>query len=150
MARRRRSALTLSGDHARQALAILVQEGRLKATEVKKALQRRDRLIRALRASLSALETGAVSAQAGHGHGGMPCGVRGADETQARRPVGWNLGGPECLADRRRRYHLRVTHAAYRHDRAEHEKRDTQAEPFHVSPLSKSGASVIIHGDYGP
>ena len=58
MARRRNSALALSGEHARQALAILVQEGRLKAGEVRKALQRRDRLIRALRASLAALEQG--------------------------------------------------------------------------------------------
>ena len=41
--------------------AILVQEGKLRASEVKKALQRRDRLIRALKASLAALETGAVS-----------------------------------------------------------------------------------------
>src|SRR5713226_6982443 len=41
--------VALSGEHARQALAILVQEGRLKATEVRKALQRRDRLIKALR-----------------------------------------------------------------------------------------------------
>jgi len=60
MARRRRSALALSADHARQALAILVQEGKLKAADVRKALQRRDRLVRALRASLTALETGAV------------------------------------------------------------------------------------------
>jgi hypothetical protein len=58
MARRRRSSLALSGEHARQALAILVQEGKLKASEVKKALQRRGRLIRALRSSLAALETG--------------------------------------------------------------------------------------------
>lgn len=61
MARRRRSALALSGEHAQQALAILIQEGKLRASEVKKALQRRDRLIRALRASLSALERGAGS-----------------------------------------------------------------------------------------
>jgi hypothetical protein len=61
MTKRRRSSLALSAEHARQALAILVQEGKLRASEVKKALQRRDRLIRALRASLAALETGAVS-----------------------------------------------------------------------------------------
>jgi hypothetical protein len=59
MARRRRSALALSAEHARQALAILVQEGKLKAADVRKALQRRDRLVRALRASLAALESGA-------------------------------------------------------------------------------------------
>ena len=61
MARRRRSSLGLSGDQARAALAILIQEGRLAAGEVRKALQRRDRLIRALRASLAALEAGAGS-----------------------------------------------------------------------------------------
>jgi len=61
MARRRRQSLALSGEHARQALAVLIQEGKLAAGEVRKALQRRDRLIRALRASLAALETGAVS-----------------------------------------------------------------------------------------
>lgn len=60
MARRRRSALALSGEHSRQAIAILIQEGRLKASEVRKALQRRDRLIKALKARLSALEQGAV------------------------------------------------------------------------------------------
>src|ERR1700693_5229455 len=61
MARRRRQSLALSGEHARQALAVLIQEGKLAAGEVRRALQRRDRLIRALRASLAALETGAVS-----------------------------------------------------------------------------------------
>ena len=61
MAKRRKSSLALSGEHARQALAILFQEGRLKAGEVRKALQRRDRLIRALRARLAALEAGAGS-----------------------------------------------------------------------------------------
>jgi hypothetical protein len=59
MAKRRGSSLALSGEHARQALAVLVQEGKLKASEVTKALQRRDRLIRALRARLSELEQGA-------------------------------------------------------------------------------------------
>lgn len=55
MARRRRSSLAISAEHARQALAVLVQEGKLTAGEVWKALQRRDRLIRALRDSLAAL-----------------------------------------------------------------------------------------------
>ncbi len=55
MARRRRSSLAISAEHARQALAVLVQEGKLTAGEVWKALQRRDRLIRALRDSLTAL-----------------------------------------------------------------------------------------------
>ena len=62
MARRRRQSPALSGEHAQQALAILIQEGKLAAGEVKKALQRRARLIRALRASLAALEAGVVGA----------------------------------------------------------------------------------------
>jgi hypothetical protein len=61
MAKRRRSSLALSGEQARQALAVLVHEGKLAAGEVQKALQRRDHLIRALRASLAALESGAGS-----------------------------------------------------------------------------------------
>jgi hypothetical protein len=60
MAKRGRQSLAQSGEHARQALAVLIQEGKLAASEVKKALQRRDRLVRALRASLAALESGAV------------------------------------------------------------------------------------------
>ncbi len=58
MATRRKSGLALSAEHARQALAILVQEGKIRASEVRKALQRRDRLIKALKASLAALEQG--------------------------------------------------------------------------------------------
>jgi hypothetical protein len=57
---RHRGALALSAEQARQALATLIQEGKLAASEVKKALQRRDRLVRTLRSSLAALETGAV------------------------------------------------------------------------------------------
>ena len=55
MAKRRRSSLALSAEQARQALAVLIQEGKLAAGEVQKALQRRDRLIRALRDRLTAL-----------------------------------------------------------------------------------------------
>jgi hypothetical protein len=62
MARRRRSSLALSGDQARAALAVLIQEGKLAAGEVRKVLQRRNRLIRNLRAKLAALEAGAVKA----------------------------------------------------------------------------------------
>ncbi len=58
MARRRKSTLSFSGNQARQALAVLIQEGKLAAGEVRNALLRRERLIRALRASLSALEQG--------------------------------------------------------------------------------------------
>jgi len=55
MARRRRSSLAISAEHARHALAVLVHEGKLKASEVRKALQRREHLMRALRDSLAAL-----------------------------------------------------------------------------------------------
>ena len=61
MARRRRSSLVLSGEQAHQAFALLVDEGKLAVGEIRKALQRRDRLIRMLRARLAALEAGAVS-----------------------------------------------------------------------------------------
>jgi hypothetical protein len=62
MARRRRSSLALSGQQAQAALAVLIQEGKLRAGEVQKVLQRRDRLIRDLRAKLAALEAGVVKA----------------------------------------------------------------------------------------
>ena len=62
MARRLRSSLALSGQEAQAALALLVQEGKLRASEVRKTLQRRDRLIRDLRAKLAALEAGVVQA----------------------------------------------------------------------------------------
>jgi hypothetical protein len=58
MARGRRSTLSFSGNEARQALAVLIQEGKLAAGEVRNALLRRERLIRALRSSLAALEHG--------------------------------------------------------------------------------------------
>ena len=55
MARRRKSTLAVSAEQARQALGVLIHEGKLAAGEVQKALQRRDRLIRALRSSLASL-----------------------------------------------------------------------------------------------
>ena len=61
MARRRRSSLALSAQQAQAALGVLVHEGKLKAAEIQKALQRRDRLIKALKASLASLEQGVVS-----------------------------------------------------------------------------------------
>src|SRR5450756_998688 len=61
MTRRRRSSLPLSGDQARDALAVLVHDGRVAAGEVQKALKRHRHLVSDLRASLSALETGVGS-----------------------------------------------------------------------------------------
>jgi hypothetical protein len=62
MARRRRSSLSLSAQQAKAALTVLIQEGKLAAGEVRKALQHRDRLIRDLRAKLAALEAGVLKA----------------------------------------------------------------------------------------
>jgi hypothetical protein len=58
MARRRKSFLALTAQQAQAALGVLIQEGKIAANDVRKALQRRDRLISALRASLAALEHG--------------------------------------------------------------------------------------------
>lgn len=59
MARRRGPFPTLSGEQAHQAFALLVDEGKLAVGDLRKALHRRGRLIRKLRARLSALEEGA-------------------------------------------------------------------------------------------
>jgi hypothetical protein len=54
--RRKASALPgISADQARQALHILVAEGRIAAAEVSRALKRREKLVRELRARLSSL-----------------------------------------------------------------------------------------------
>jgi len=53
--RRRRATRRFSAEESRQALAVLVQEGKLAVGDVRRALQRRERLIRALRVSLAAL-----------------------------------------------------------------------------------------------
>jgi hypothetical protein len=55
LARRRRSSLTVTADQARQALSFLVQEGKVAAGEVRKALSRRERLIREIRERLEKL-----------------------------------------------------------------------------------------------
>jgi ParB-like chromosome segregation protein Spo0J len=80
--------LVLSGEQARQAFALLVDEGKLSVSEVRKALQRRDRLIRDLRAKLAALETGAdkVGRQL-RGSLLMPRKARGAKRKVVRRKL---------------------------------------------------------------
>src|SRR5450759_1868717 len=62
MARHRRSFPSLSGEQARQALAVLVNDGKLAAGEVQKALKRHRHLVSDLRARLAALEAGAGKA----------------------------------------------------------------------------------------
>jgi hypothetical protein len=56
MARRvRKARKKFSGEDARRALAMLIEEGKLAAGEIRRALERRERLIRALRARLAEL-----------------------------------------------------------------------------------------------
>ena len=55
MARRRRLSLALSAEQAQQALAFLVHEGRLAASEVRKAFDRREKLIREIKERLAQL-----------------------------------------------------------------------------------------------
>ncbi len=53
--RRRRKGLNISADDARQALAILVSEGKIAAHEVTRAIERRQKLIREIRQRLEQL-----------------------------------------------------------------------------------------------
>ena len=52
---RRRRSLALSAEAAQAALSFLVQEGKVAASEVQKALQRREKLVRELREKLASL-----------------------------------------------------------------------------------------------
>jgi hypothetical protein len=62
MARQRRSTIALSAEQARQALGVLVHEGKLAAGEVQNAIKRHKHLVTDLRAKLAALEEGAGKA----------------------------------------------------------------------------------------
>lgn len=53
--RKSRALPGISADQARQALQILVSEGRIAAAEVARALQRREKIVRELRARLQSL-----------------------------------------------------------------------------------------------
>jgi hypothetical protein len=55
MARRRRSTLTLSAEQAHQALTFLVHEGKLAASDVRKAFDRREKVIREIKERMAAL-----------------------------------------------------------------------------------------------
>lgn len=56
MRRKTRRALKVSARHATVALHMLVEEGKIAAADVAKALKRREKLIKRLRAQLTALE----------------------------------------------------------------------------------------------
>jgi aminopeptidase N len=60
--RKTKKALKMTGDHAAVALQLLIEEGRIAAADVARALQRRDKLMRELRDRLSALENLALPA----------------------------------------------------------------------------------------
>ena len=84
---RRRSTSALSAEQARHAVGVLIQEGASKPTDLVKSLQRRERMIRALRASLAALEAGAV--RIGRQFRGSPFAAgRSREPPRARRNEG--------------------------------------------------------------
>jgi hypothetical protein len=55
MTRRRKSAFTISAEQARQALTFLLDQGKVAASEVQKAVERREHLVRDLKSRLAAL-----------------------------------------------------------------------------------------------
>jgi hypothetical protein len=59
MRRKTKKALRLSAEHAAAALQLLIEDGKVAASDVTRALRRREELIRDLRARLSALEEAA-------------------------------------------------------------------------------------------
>ncbi len=86
MKRRKTAALPrISAEQARQALHVLVAEGRIAAREVTKALARREKLVRELKSRLTALGEDAVGAmeRAARGAGVSP-GTRRAVKRRAR------------------------------------------------------------------
>lgn len=60
MRRKTRKALKLSAEHAAVALNLLIQDGKIAAADVAKALKRREQMIQDLRARLVALEEAAT------------------------------------------------------------------------------------------
>lgn len=60
MRRKTRKALKLSAEHAAVALNLLIQDGKIAAADVAKALKRREKMIQDLRARLNALEEAAA------------------------------------------------------------------------------------------
>ena len=59
MRRKTKKALKLSAEHAAVALQLLIEEGKIAATDVTRALRKREKLIRDLRTRLAALEKAA-------------------------------------------------------------------------------------------
>ena len=80
MARRRRPALKLTGEQAREALDFLIHEGKIVAAEVARALARREKLVAELKARLADLGEGGAAA-------GRRFGKRAAKQWRASRPA---------------------------------------------------------------
>lgn len=80
MARRRRTTLKISAEEARHVLAFLVHEGKIAASQVQNAIERREHLVRDLKSRLAALgEEGMASASR--------VGKRAAREWRSSRPA---------------------------------------------------------------
>ena len=60
MRRKTKKALKLSAEHAAVALHLLIEDGRIAAADVTKALRNREKLIRDLRKRLDSLEKAAA------------------------------------------------------------------------------------------
>ncbi len=60
MRRKTKKALKLSAHHAAVALQLLMEDGKVAASDVRKALANREKMIKDLRARLAALETAAA------------------------------------------------------------------------------------------
>src|SRR5260370_15862477 len=58
MATRRKTSLALSAEQAQQALTFLVHEGKLAASEVRKAFDRREKVIREIKERMAQLGVG--------------------------------------------------------------------------------------------
>jgi hypothetical protein len=80
MARHRRAALKINGQQAREALEFLIHEGKIVASEVTKALERREKLVADLKARL--VELGDEGAAAGR-----RLSKRAAKEWRSSRPA---------------------------------------------------------------
>jgi hypothetical protein len=83
--RRKTTALPrISAEQARQALHVLVAEGRIAAREVTKALARREKLVRELKSRLTALGEDAVGVMERAARAGVSPGTRRAVKRRAR------------------------------------------------------------------
>jgi hypothetical protein len=84
MRRRRKSSLAISANQAQQALAFLVQQGKIAVTDVRKALENRERLVQEIRERLARLGIEVV-AFGKRARRGARAGIRAARRRATRR-----------------------------------------------------------------